>query len=289
MGNNTVYIGDCRDHLSKVDDKSVQLVCIDPPYNIKKDVWDYYESDEEYYLFIIGVIKRIVPKLKDNGSFFMFHNDMEQVSELMVRIKKETNLKFKQLIVWNKRFESSPKKGFMDGFVVKESLHNWNKMAEYILYYTFDNTHKLKETRLAHNVSQLTISKEIKSRNGGITGWYSNIETGKNLPTSETMKPITKHLGLKYSDIVPKYNNLKKDHSVWNYDPAPKRNSHLTPKPVDLLTNIILHTTDPGDLVLDCFAGTGSMGIACENTNRKCILIEKNGDYLNNIIINNSQ
>ena len=100
------------------------------------------------------------------------------------------------------------------------------------------------------------------------------------MPTRETIKPIEKFLGLTYDDIVPKFNNQKTDHCVWNYDMAKRTDVHITPKPVDLLENIIRHTTDEGDLVLDCFAGSGSMGRACVNTNRECILIEKEVKYI---------
>jgi site-specific DNA-methyltransferase (adenine-specific) len=199
----------------------------------------------------------------------------------MVSIKKNTNLVFRQMIIWNKRFNESKKKGFLDGFVVKNELHNWNKMAEYILFYTFDNTALIKETRIHKEIKGLTISQEIKSKTGGLTGWFSNIEKGKNMPTQETMVPITKHLGLQYDDIVPKFRNLKTHHSVWNYDIAPRNEIHITPKPIELLKNIILHTSDPNDLMLDCFAGTGSFGIACKETGRNCILIEKNKEYSN--------
>ena len=183
------------------------------------------------------------------------------------------------MIVWNKRFDGSNKKGFLDGFIVKNELHNWNKMAEYILFYTFDNYKKIASVRKEKGISQITISQEIKSKTGGLTGWYSNIETGKNHPTRETMVPITKHLGIEYEDIVPKYRNLKTHHSIWDYDMAPRCEIHITPKPVDMLENIIKHTTDENDLLLDCFAGSGSLGIACLNTNRKCILIEKEAKY----------
>ena len=214
----------------------------------------------------------------------MFHNNMEMISELMYHIKKETKFIFKQMIVWNKRFDGSPKKGFMDGFVVKNDMHNFNKMTEYILFYTFDNSYKLDIKRKELNVSQLTISQEIKSKTGGLTGWYSNLETGKNMPTRETIKPIEKHLGLKYEDIVPKFNNMKTHHSVWNYDMAKRCKVNITPKPLDLLKNIIYHTTDQEDLILDCFAGSGSMGYAALDTNRKCILIEKETKYCNYIL-----
>jgi DNA modification methylase len=167
----------------------------------------------------------------------------------------------------------------MDGFVVKNDMHNWNKMAEYILFFTFDNSWKLKLKRTELNINALTIAKEVPSKTGGLTGWYSNIETGKNQPTRETIKPIKQYLGLDYEDLVPKFNNLKTDHSVWNYDMAKRCKIHVTPKPIDLLENIIKHTTDEGDTLLDCFAGTGSLGQACINTKRKCILIEKDKTY----------
>ena len=268
--------GDCINALDSVENKSIQTICIDPPYNIGKDTWDNIDN---YIEWLVEIIAKLQTKMKANGSMFIFHNDMEQISELMVAIKKKTNLSFKQMIVWNKRFESSKKKGFMDGFVVKTELHNWNKMAEYILFYTFDNFKLIAEKRKELKVAQNTISQEIKSKTGGLTGWYSNIETGKNHPTRETMVPITKHLGLKYEDVVPKYRNLKTHHSVWDYDMAPRSDIHVTPKPFDLLENIIRHTSDEGDLLLDCFAGSGTFGVACQNTKRKCILIEKEEKY----------
>lgn len=272
--------GDCAIELNNVENKSIQTICIDPPYNIGKDHWDHVN---DYNNWLVGIVKILETKLRDNGSLFIFHNDMEKIAELMVSIKKETKLIFRQMIVWNKRFNESKKKGYMDGYVVKTELHNWNKMAEYILFYTFDNFHKIAEERKKRGVSQITISQEIKSKTGGLTGWFSNIETGKNMPTRETMVPITKHLGIEYDDFVPKYRNLKTHHSVWNYDMAKRNEIHITPKPVDLLENIIKHTTDEGDLVLDCFAGTGSLGLACLNTGRRCVLIEKEVDYFNYI------
>ena len=271
-----LYEGDALVQLDNVNAKSIQCICIDPPYNIGKDTWDTIDN---YIEWLTSIVQKLETKLKDNGSFFLFHNDMEQIAELMISLKKNTSLKFRQMIVWNKRFDGSPKKGYMDGYVVKEEAHVWNKMSEYILFYTFDNTHKLLQKRTELNVKQTTISSEIKSKTGGMTGWYSNLETGKNYPTLETIVPITKHLGLEYSDIVPKFHNQKTHHSVWNYDMAKRTSIHLTPKPTDLLKNILLHTTDEGDTVLDCFAGTGSMGIASRELHRKCILIEKDSNY----------
>ena len=82
---------------------------------------------------------------------------------------------------------------------------------------------------------------------------------------------------------------MKTHHSVWNYDMAKRNNTHITPKPVDLLENIIRHTTDENDILLDCFAGSGSLALACLSTKRKCILIEKEEkycDYIKSILQN---
>lgn len=59
-----------------------------------------------------------------------------------------------------------------------------------------------------------------------------------------------------------------------------RNNVHIIPKPIDLLKNIILHTTDENDIVLDCFAGSGSIGSACKETKRQCIMIEKEEKYI---------
>ena len=271
-----LYPGCCLEQLQKVPDKSIQLICIDPPYNINKDEWDNIDN---YVEWLTNIVVLLETKLKNSGSFFIFHNEMETIAEIILSIRQNTKLKLKQMITWNKRFNESRQKGYLDGYVVKNDMHMFNKMCEYILFYTFENHELIRQTRKEKNVSQMTISQEIRSRTGGLTGWYSNIETGKNHPTKETMVPITKHLGLKYDDVVPKFRNQKTSHSVWNYDMAKRNKVHITPKPIDLLENIIKHTTDEGDLMLDCFAGSGSFGKAAQNTNRNCILIEKEQKY----------
>ena len=273
---NQVILGDSLVELDRIEDKSVNLICIDPPYNIGKDEWDYRE---DYYEFMNNIFIKLESKLKDNGSFFFFHNNFRIMAELDRLIQKNTSFMFRNFIIWNKRFEGSPKKGFLDGYVVKGGLNSFNKMAEYIMFYTFDNSWKLKEERTKRNVVQMTMGKEILSRTGGLTGWYSNIEMGKNYPTKETIKPITKYLDLTIDDIVPKFRNQKKHHSVWNYDLDAKKIGHITPKPVELIENIILHTTDESDVVLDCFAGAGSTAVACKNLNRNFIMIEREKKY----------
>ena len=63
--------------------------------------------------------------------------------------------------------------------------------------------------------------------------------------------------------------------SVW------EKGMHPTQKPVELLEWLIKSYTNENDLVLDNCMGSGSVGIACENTNRNFIGIEKDIEYYN--------
>ena len=59
---------------------------------------------------------------------------------------------------------------------------------------------------------------------------------------------------------------------------------HPTQKPVELSANAIRHTTDKGQVILDCFGGSGSTLIACEQLNRKCYMCELDEHYCDVII-----
>jgi len=54
---------------------------------------------------------------------------------------------------------------------------------------------------------------------------------------------------------------------------------HGAEKPVSLLTTFIEGLTKQGDIVLDCFMGSGSTGVACLNTQRQFVGIELDPDY----------
>ena len=56
---------------------------------------------------------------------------------------------------------------------------------------------------------------------------------------------------------------------------------HPTQKPVSLLEYFLKTYTEGVDWVLDFTSGSGSLGEACLNTNRNCILIEKYDEWIN--------
>lgn len=273
-------------------DKFVDLVIIDPPYNIGKDEWDNFGitkkgyqpkpyNGDSYYDWMEEVFIELSRVMKDSGSLWFFHNDFRMMAELDRRVHSATDLEYRNFIVWNKLFPGCKREGFLNGFLQVKGLNNFQKMAEYILFYTRRDLHlKLRKRRLERGIKSSDISKEILSKSGNVTGWYSNIETGKNYPTEETIVPITKYLDFTMNDLVPKFYNQKNSHSVWQCDFDSKKMGHLTPKPTEILKKIILHCTDPGDLVLDCFGGSGSTAVACIETGRDYLLIEREEKYI---------
>jgi len=69
------------------------------------------------------------------------------------------------------------------------------------------------------------------------------------------------------------------------YYPKPNINLlHPTMKPVGLLRRLILNSTKIRDTVYDCFGGSGSTLIACEQTKRKCLMVEIDPEYCQTII-----
>jgi len=74
--------------------------------------------------------------------------------------------------------------------------------------------------------------------------------------------------------------NNKGSKTIHKYD-TPKDKVHPTQKPIDLLEFYIENSTNKGDTVLDMFMGSGSTGVACINTNRNFIGIEKDENYFN--------
>jgi len=55
---------------------------------------------------------------------------------------------------------------------------------------------------------------------------------------------------------------------------------HPTQKPKELYRRIIKTGSIENDLILDCFAGSGTTGVICKELNKNCILIEKEKKYI---------
>lgn len=74
------------------------------------------------------------------------------------------------------------------------------------------------------------------------------------------------------------------DKSVWEIPKPQKSDLHPTMKPIRLIANALMNSSQAGDNVLDVFGGSGSTLVACEQLNRKCYMMELSPRYVDVII-----
>ena len=72
--------------------------------------------------------------------------------------------------------------------------------------------------------------------------------------------------------------------SVWTIDKPRKDDQHPTMKPVELIANALLNSSENNDSVLDLFGGSGTTLIAAEQLGRRCFMMELDPHYCDVII-----
>lgn len=151
-------------------------------------------------------------------------------------------------------------------------------------------------------VTAKRVAALFPSRTGGMTGCVSNWLLGLNCPTAEQYAAIREllnnqggeYLRKEYEDLRKEYEDLRKEYEdlrrpfrltaehqwgdIWRF-PIPRSRLHPTEKPIGLIGQIIDVSTRPGDLVLDCFAGSGTTLRAAKNLGRRSIGIEREEKY----------
>ena len=76
----------------------------------------------------------------------------------------------------------------------------------------------------------------------------------------------------------------RKQSDLWQVDRPARSELHPTMKPIELVQKSIVNSSKPGNIVLDSFGGSGSTLIACEQTNRKCRMVELDPQYCDVIL-----
>ena len=75
--------------------------------------------------------------------------------------------------------------------------------------------------------------------------------------------------------------NSEYDNGIYNFPlcHGKERLEHPTQKPLGLIKSLILKHSKEGDLVLDTFSGTGTTAVACIETDRRFICVERDEKY----------
>lgn len=82
--------------------------------------------------------------------------------------------------------------------------------------------------------------------------------------------------GTPYDEKIDEYHRepYSKDVKANKNDKLSRAHAYHTKVPYKAIEKYIRHYTNPGDVILDCFAGSGMTGVAAQRLKRKCILSE---------------
>ena len=210
--------GECIEELKKLDAKSVNLVLMDPPYNINKDkTWDNMK-DDAYIEFMGKVFDEVSRVLVDNGSMYFFHNDMPLIARLMENLRTNSDMVFNSFIILDKGdFRALAWKNPTE----KNNLRLWFNVCEYCLCYVkadADGRTGLERVKLDVNNFQ-TLRKYAYDMLCYIGGGHSyqqntskeNWDTGKrNISVTVARRSIFSNVGGK-ADHFMRYGSTQWD------------------------------------------------------------------------------
>lgn len=80
-----------------------------------------------------------------------------------------------------------------------------------------------------------------------------------------------------HREYTPTHKNYP--NTILRYAHDRGKSLHPTQKPVGLCEYLIRTYTHEGATVLDCFAGSGTTGLAAQRTGRNAVLIERDSEY----------
>jgi site-specific DNA-methyltransferase (adenine-specific) len=294
-----IYHGKFQTESQHISDGSVDLILTDLPYgtinslgNLEKYIrinnassWNIPIKPE----CIFNVANRI---LRKNGKLILFSQE-PYTSELIMSVP--SSISFSQRAIWLKD-------KFANCLIARKTLVSFYE--DILVFY------KKYDTTLVHPLRQYfkdvllfidAPKSDIVKRVGQKSDHVFRVDTNQfSLCTKNTYDMLTNvyklrrmdgyntyqellYIDNQYKQMYPNTFNLygknyksnifeyKKDYTGY----------HPTQKPVALLVDLIETFSNSGDLVVDLTAGSGSTGVACKRTNRDCILIESDKQYIN--------
>ena len=227
-------ISDCGDFLKELPDDSIQLICIDPPYNLELAGWDIFEDYIEWASKWIDEAYRV---LSPNGSMVIFggiqFRDAKSgdLLDIIQYIRKSTKFKLINTIIWH----------YKNGMSAHRFFANRHEEAIWLTKsndYYFD----LDSVRVPYSDEDLKLALKDKRLN-----------------------PVTTKKGKNPTNVweIGRLNGNSKE-----------RVGHPTQKPLAIIDRFVKALSYPDSYVLDFFAGSGTVGRVCIQEGRHCLMCD---------------
>lgn len=241
----TITHGDAHQLLQQVKDVSIDLVVCDGPYGVTEQKWDQVSGGIQAYN--LNLLKIFSAKLKPGGSLYLFGK-----SDCIDLIDYRPYLTLKRKIIWYQPSRLS------------QGRRNYTNNYDLICYFVKGkrpNTYNLDAIRVPQLVElehRLRCEK-VPSVTQGKYGKTKFNSDGKN--PGDVWGDI-KQLTYKSKELVSRdaLNTIQ--------------------KPERLIERLVLASSNPGDLVLDPFAGVGTCPVVCKRAKRRFIAFEQNKKFV---------
>lgn len=237
---NKTILGDCLEVIPLLPNSFIDLLIVDPPYNLDKDFHGKKfkkTSDDVYEEYTETWVKAIIPHLKKEATIYVCCDWVSSPSIGRV-LKKYFHIQNR--ITWQRE------KG-------RGALTNWKNGMEDIWFATNSKNYTF-------NVEDVKVRRKV------IAPYKID---GKPKDWEETAEG-------NFRNTYP--SNFWDDISI-PYWSMPENTAHPTQKPEKLLAKLILASSNAGDVVFDPFLGSGSTSVTAKKLGRQYIGIEVNPQY----------
>lgn len=281
-----LHLGDCIARMKALPDGCVDLAFADPPYNIgyEYDAYDDRKSDGEYLDWCRTWTDEVVRLLKPDGAFWLAIGD-EYAAELKVMLTRQRKppLTLRSWVVWYYTFGVN-------------CTHKFSRSHAHLLYfvkdpqrYTFNADDPAVRVPSAR---QLVYADKRANPNGRLPDdtWVTPPAGESDAPAepqssqpSAVSRQLLTHNGwfLRPQDVpdgfraegdvwyFPRVNGTFKERAGWHGCQMPER----------LLGRIIRSCSNPGEVVLDPFAGSGTTLAVAKKLGRRWLGYDMSEEY----------
>ena len=272
----SAYTGDSLELLDELEETSVDLVVTSPPFALQREK-SYGNVEQDAYVdWLLKFCKKIYRVLSPTGSFVIDLGGAYQSKRpirslynyhILIRLCEELDFRLAEEFFWfNPAKLPSPIEWVNKRKIrAKDSVNTvwWLSKGDYpkadvrrVLVPYSDRMKKL------HQDPEKYYSPKLRPSGHDIGTGFA-IDNGGAIPSNLLQIPNT--------ESSSQYLRLCK---------ALEIDSHPARFPIKLPTFFIEFLTEPGDLVLDIFAGSNTTGMAAENTQRRWLAFEKEHQYL---------
>ena len=238
--------GDALVELRKIADRSVQLVIADPPYfQVLAHVWDQQWTDAPAYLaWSLAWLAEAMRVLRADGLLYCFGQLGKREHTFLHLMSAATQRwQFHDLITWDR----------VVGY--RERRDSFTPATELMLVLRKSAQPKFNKSAVREPYDTATIKEYLRDKR-----YHDQAARRRHLAAG------------KFATNLWRISSLK-GHSG-------EKCGHPSQKPLKLIERIVLASSDPGDLVLDPFLGSGTTAVVAEQHGRHWLGIEMNPNYV---------